>query len=99
MADHVAGAFGDQSVGYVKMQDIVRPTKQTTNGDGGLGDVDRPRCSDAILHRSSGHPKPNIRVPQYDLDDVTVRGGFGAKLFRPPVVARMPSRGKYFRRR
>src|SRR6266481_1844258 len=31
VAGHVAGAFGDQSVRYVQVQDIVRPAKEATN--------------------------------------------------------------------
>src|SRR6266446_2897598 len=32
VAGHVAGAFGNQSVRYVQVQDIVRPAKEATNG-------------------------------------------------------------------
>jgi len=35
VAGHVAGAFGDQSVGYVQVQDIVRPRKRQRTGKAG----------------------------------------------------------------
>jgi hypothetical protein len=54
IADHVAGALGNQIVGYVQVKDVVKPTKEAANRRGGLGqliDVNPDRRSLAEFFR------------------------------------------------
>jgi hypothetical protein len=88
---HVAGALGDQIVGYVQVKGVVWPTEEAANGNGGLSNVEHPRHDDAILHYSAGRREPNIHAPQYDLDDVTIIGRVSAELLRLRLE-RLPSR-------